>query len=159
MEWRFKTAPINVAMDNGRGFPPSYDLESFAAQFAWNAHRMQLLDGLQAFRDRLSASGIISCYHVIGGSFLRQKDEPADIDMFTIVEPAFALDDRHARAEFERLNPDLMCARTLKARYKIDSNVLDGRFELFLGLPAILHLAFLLSHDRQGNWHPLAIVR
>jgi hypothetical protein len=159
MEWRFPTKSINIAMNDGRGFPPQYDLEAFAQQFAWNDHRTRLLSGLVAFRSRLEASGMVSFYHVVGGSFLRSKDEPVDIDMFTVVEPPFDIDDPAARTAFEAAYPDLMCAKTLKLRYNIDSNVLDGRYEMFLSLPAILHLSFLLSHDRDGVWHPLAIVR
>lgn len=141
---------------NGNLFPfekLNFDLNTvrdlFVTTFPSSSTRQQLFDGLNRYRNDifLEIEGIMAQW--IGGSFVTQKPDPADIDVANLIQYT-----RASEYETEKLIPFLAIGGSVE-KYGIDAHLIpvypfgDERFE-----NTLLRLKYFnewFGHDRNGN--------
>ena len=131
-------------------------------RFATSAERIEILNGLVEFRDRLRSIGITDGFQWLGGSFLENVElnrgcAPADIDLIT-----FAYRPNKDPAMWSALfnnNIDVFDRAETKRTYKCDSYFVDLDKKGYLITLDTAYFNGLFSHQRVTSlWKCMVVV-
>ncbi|WP_439585576.1 DUF6932 family protein [Dyadobacter bucti] len=139
----------NLAPFEKLSFELSAVRDFFVTAFPSSSTRQQLFNGLNRYRGDIAREidGILSQW--IGGSFVTQKLDPADIDIANLIQY-----DIKSEFEIEKLMPFLTIGGSAE-KYGVDAHLIpvyplgDERYE-----NTLLRLKYFnewFGHDRNGN--------
>jgi hypothetical protein len=129
--------------------PYKTSLLDVVRKFSQNASRLQLINGLISYRQKLRACGINSGFQWIGGSFIENCEDvrgraPKDIDVVTFFSLPSNLSPKYI---FESV-PDLFDPETNKKNYLCDAYVVDLGCSPSYVVRQTTYWFGLLSHER-----------
>lgn len=110
--------------------PYRADLSEFAQRYSTSNERVQILQGLVAYRNALRAAGIDVGFQWLDGSFVEDCESirgraPSDIDLITFSVRPKHLSDNGEWRNFIQSRPDLFDPETTKKTYRCDAYFVD----------------------------------
>lgn len=110
--------------------PYRADLIEVAQRYSTSRARIEILQGLVAYRDALRAIGVQSGFQWIDGSFVEdcetiRRRPPSDVDIVTFAFRPQHLSDQSTWTAFIASRPDLFDPKTTKIVYRCDAYFVD----------------------------------
>lgn len=117
--------PHLIPTENGpvpRQSPYGCSLAMFRERFGTTPRRRELIDGLTAYRERVTETGLRIALQWVSGSIVERDAEPNDIDVVSFYWPPVGVSDQEAMKRFARTYNDLFEKAVSRRLYGCDPN-------------------------------------
>ena len=146
--------PGGSPTESGAMSPYKVELAEFVNHYANTAKRIEILEGLIAYRDALRAVGVSSGFQWINGSFVEDCEKtrgrpPNDIDVVTFSVRPELYSTPEKWLELIHSNPSLFDPDVTKQTYKCDAYFVDLGVKPFHLVAQTSYWFGLFSHQRE----------